>query len=152
MAPRRSAPTRAEPYVHEVLVRYAETDQMGVVHHANFLLYLEDARTVMLRDLGLPYGEVERSGVALPVREVRLQYKSPALYEDVLRVSLWVERVRAASVTFGYEIHRSVEGEAGAPLVSAQVELACMDLATRRPRVFPDELREIFGPRSHGKR
>jgi acyl-CoA thioester hydrolase len=140
-------PTRERPYVHEVEVRYAETDQMGVVHHANYLLYLEDTRTFMLRDCALPYGDVERAGVGLPVRNVAVHYKSPGLFEDELLVSIWIERMRAASVTFGYEIHRKENGGPGTLILTAEVELACMDLETRKPRVFPDELRDFFcGP------
>lgn len=117
---------------------------MGVVHHANYLRYLEDARTHLLRERALPYGDIERTGVGLPVRSVALQYRSPAFFEDVLVVACWIERTRAASVTFGYEIHRRVDGERGPLLMTAELELACIDLASRRPRPFPDELRSFF--------
>ena len=137
-------PTRDAPYVHEVEVRYAETDQMGVVHHANYLLYLEDACTMMLRECALPYSEVERAGIGLPVRTVSMKYTAPGLFEDVLLVSCWIERTRAAAVTFGYEVHRKENDGGGALLLSAEVELACMDLKTRRPRVFPEMLKRFF--------
>ena len=117
---------------------------MGVVHHANFLLYLEDARTSLLRDRGIPYSEVEREGVGLPIRNVHMRYKSPGLFEDDLLVSCWIERTRAASVTFGYEVHRKEDGEPGTLLLTAELELACIDLKTRRPRVFPDSLKAFF--------
>ena len=130
--------------MHEVEVRYAETDQMGVVHHANFLLYLEDARTFMLRDCALPYSEVEKAGVGLPVRNASVRYKSSGLFEDLLLVSCWIERTRAASVTFGYEVHRKEDGQKGTHLLLAEIELACMDLETRRPRVFPEMLKSFF--------
>lgn len=145
-----SAPSTPPPYVHRTQVRYAETDQMGVVHHANYLLYLEDARTAYLRHEGLPYGDIERTGVGLPVRNVDVRYRAPALYEDELAVTVRIERWRAASVTFAYEIVRERRGD-GAPedpaptLATATVELACMDLATRRPRPFPDVLVRTLG-------
>lgn len=141
----RMRPTADDPFVHEVEVRYAETDQMGVVHHAGYLIYLEDARVVMLRECALPYSEVEASGVGLPVRHVEVRYRNSGLFEDKLLVSVWISRVRAASVTFGYEVHR--KGEDGTPgdlLITASVELACMDLETRRARPFPDVLRTFF--------
>ncbi|MEM1448549.1 MAG: thioesterase family protein [Planctomycetota bacterium] len=125
-------------------MRYSETDQMGVVHHANYLRYLEDARTIMLRECALPYSDVERAGYGLPVRSVAMQYKSPGFFEDALVVACWIERTRAASVTFGYEIHRVVDGERGPLLLTAEVELACIDLASRRARAFPDMLKRFF--------
>lgn len=136
--------SRPPRYAHEATVRYAETDQMGVCHHANFLLFLEDARTAMLRAHGLPYGELERRGVGLPVRRVDVRYVTPAFYEDVLLVHVWIERHRAASMTFGYEIGRENEGGGSDVVARATVELACIDLASRRPQVFPDELRAFL--------
>jgi len=138
---RDDAPPR---YAHEVMVRYAETDQMGVCHHASFLLYLEDARTAMLRAHGLPYSELERRGVALPVRRIDLRYLTPAFYEDVLLVHVWIEKHRSASMTFGYAIERENEGGGADTVARATVELACIDLASRRPQVFPDELQEFL--------
>ena len=134
---------RAASYVHHATVRYAETDQMGVAHHANFLLYLEDARTAMMAARAVPYGELEKTGVGLPVRQVKVRYKSPAFYEDKLIVEVWVESMRAASVMFGYEIRRR-DGDAERVLATSEIELACMDMATRKPRMFPPELRSAF--------
>ena len=130
-------------FTHPATVRYAETDQMGVCHHANFLLYLEDARTAMMAARAVPYGELEKTGIGLPVRQVQVRYKSPAFYEDQLLVEVWIERMRSASVTFGYEIRRETGGSATV-LATAEIELACMDMATRRPRIFPAALREAF--------
>lgn len=135
--PRADAPRQ---FTHEAIVRYAETDQMGVAHHANFLLYLEDARTAMLRAYGLPYGELERRGVGLPVRRAEIRYRTPAFYEDVLLVHVWIAKHRAASMTFQYAIEREDEGGGSTLVASAEVELACVDLSTRRPQVFPDDL------------
>lgn len=139
-------PTRERPYVRQVEVRYGETDQMGVVHHASYLLYLEDARTSLLREHSLPYREIERAGVGLPVRSVALQYRNPSLFEDTLSVSVWIDRTRAASVTFAYEIHRDEDDGSRTAILTAQVELACIDLETRRPRVFPESLKVFLAP------
>ena len=73
-------------YLHRLKVRYGETDQMGVVHHANHLAYLEEARTEYMASLGVPYGAIEKAGVGLPVRRVDLRYRAPAFYEDDLVV------------------------------------------------------------------
>ncbi|QDV08783.1 Acyl-CoA thioester hydrolase YbgC [Planctomycetes bacterium Poly30] len=139
----REAAERPQSFTHPATVRYAETDQMGVCHHANFLLYLEDARTAMMAARAVPYGELEKTGIGLPVRQVQVRYKSPAFYEDRLLVEVWIERMRSASVTFGYEIRRE-DKEAVTVLATAEIELACMDMATRRPRIFPKELRAAF--------
>lgn len=140
-------------YEHDVSVRYSETDQMGVAHHANFLLYLEDARTAMMRSWGLPYGELEKRGIGLPVRRLEVRYKTPAFFEDRLHVTVGIESHRAASMTFGYAILRAAEDGQGGDRVTvatATVELACIDLATKRPRVFPDELREFLSDSTRG--
>lgn len=130
-------------YEHHLRVRYGETDQMGVVHHANYLLYMEEARTTFLRERGCSYADLERSGIGLPVRSCELRYRASALYEDELVVRIQVAKMGAASLTFGYEIERKADS---ARLVSGQVELACVDLASnpRKPRMLPKELRSLF--------
>ena len=130
-------------YEHRLKVRYGETDQMGVVHHANYLLYLEEARTEYMAHLGCPYERVEESGVGLPVRRVDVRHRSPAFYAEELLVEVRVSRVKAASVTFAYRVSRASDGSA---VASATVELACVDLAqgTRRPRMLPAELRRLL--------
>lgn len=125
------------PFIQRVRVRYGETDQMGVVHHAAYLHYLEDARTAWLRALGLPYSALEATGVGLPVRRAEVRYRAPAKYEDELDVEVRLARMRGASATFVYRVTR-VDGTA---IVDAEVELACIDLVSGRPRLLPDELR-----------
>ena len=71
-------------HTHRARVRYAETDQMGVVHHASYLLYLEDGRTRLMEERGLSYAEIERQGLGLPVRRIELRYREAALYGDEL--------------------------------------------------------------------
>ena len=85
-------------YDHTLRVRYVETDQMGVVHHSNYLLYLEEARTAFMASLGYPYSEMERGGMGLAVRKVALRFKSSAAYEDELCVRTRVDKLGAASV------------------------------------------------------
>lgn len=134
-APREGAAPRT--FVHRVRVRYGETDQMGVVHHAAYLHYLEDARTAWLRALGLPYSALEARGVGLPVRRAELRYRAPARYEDELDVSVSLAHLRGASATFAYAVARAD----GTAIVDAEVELACIELGTGRPRLLPDDLR-----------
>lgn len=132
------------PHRLELRVRYGETDQMGVVHHANYLAYFEEGRTRMMAELGCSYGELEQGGIGLPVRKVELRYRAPAHYEDELVVETRVLALRAASVSFRYEIRRVGDGEL---LVTGESELACITLEEpRRVVPLPDELRELLAP------
>jgi acyl-CoA thioester hydrolase len=133
-----------EPHALRLRVRYGETDQMGVVHHANYLAYFEEGRTRMMADLGCPYGDLERAGIGLPVRRVELRYRAPAFYEDELVVETRVTGLRAASVSFGYAIRRVADGEL---LATGQSELACVTLGEdRRVVPLPEGLRGLLEP------
>jgi acyl-CoA thioester hydrolase len=135
------------PKVHEtrLRVRYGETDQMGVVHHANYALYVEESRTSLMRERGCSYAELERRGFGLPVRKMEMRFRAPARYEEELVVRTRIGRVGAASVTFESELHL-VQGDVH--LASISVELACVDLRTsgRKPVVLPDDLRALLAP------
>lgn len=126
-----------------LMVRYGETDQMGRVHHANYLLYFEEARTAMMRELGTSYAETELAGVGLPVRKADLRYRNPALYEDILVVETRVERVGPASVTFNYRIERPADGTL---IVTGSTELACIRMEGRDASLIrlPEDLAEVF--------
>jgi len=124
---------------HRLRVRYAETDQMGVVHHRNYLVYFEESRTRLMHDRGCSYAELERRGWALPVRRVELRYRAPAYYEDELAIRTRVGRVSAASLTFVSEVVRVGDGVL---IATGWVELACIrkDAAEPRPLPLPEEL------------
>jgi acyl-CoA thioester hydrolase len=130
---------------HRLRVRYAETDQMGVVHHMNYLQYLEESRTNLMRERGCSYAELERKGWALPVRKAELRYRAPAHYEEELCVRTRVGRIGNASVTFESEVVRVSDGLL---VASGSVELACVrkDAAVRRPMPLPPEILELLGP------
>ena len=130
----RCLESAAMAYEHRLRVRYGETDQMGVVHHANFVLYMEEGRTLMMRELGCPYSEIERAGSALVIRKIDLRYRAPAHYEEQLRVRTRVTEIRARSLTFGYEIIRVDDGTL---LVEGSTELVCVDRSGERPRPKP---------------
>ncbi|HEX6925257.1 MAG TPA: thioesterase family protein [Longimicrobiaceae bacterium] len=127
----------------EFRVRYAETDQMGVVYHANYLVWCEIGRTELIRERFASYAEVERKGVALAVSDASLRFHAAARYDDLIRVETRVREVRSRSVTFDYTIFRIPE--AGEPraepqrLVSAQTTLIALD-PNSRPRTLPAEL------------
>lgn len=130
-------------YEHRLRVRYAETDQMGVAHHASYLIYLEEARTRMMEAWGCSYADCEKAGVGLPVRRLEVRYRASAYYDDELRVLTSVKGLRAASVTFDYELRRASDD---ALLATAWTELACVDLHSPERKVtpLPDRLRELL--------
>ncbi len=93
-----------------IRVRYAETDQMGVVYHSNFIIWFEVGRVEAMRQLGFSYKQMEQDGCHLPVMEVRCRFKAPALYDDEILVRTQVKNVRAGMVHFVYEVRRKGEG------------------------------------------
>lgn len=88
----------------KIRVQYYETDAMGIVHHSNYIRYFETARTELMRKNGYPYETMEKEGVWMPVLTVTAEYKMPALYDEVLSVYCWVEKLRGASVDLAYEV------------------------------------------------
>jgi acyl-CoA thioester hydrolase len=92
----------------EVRVRYAETDQMGIVHHSNYLIWFEAGRSELCRGRGFSYKEIEAQGHGyMVVAESYVRYKSPAFYEDVLVIRTRVGEIRSRSIRFVYEVHRT---------------------------------------------
>jgi len=90
-------------------VRYGETDQMGVTYYANYLDWFTVGRTELLRELGLPYGQLEREGLLLPVLEARCRYVSPTGYDDPVRLETTLNQLTRTRVAFRYEVF--VEGQ-----------------------------------------
>jgi acyl-CoA thioester hydrolase len=112
------------PIATELRVRYAETDQMGVVYHSNYLIWCEIGRTDYIRALGTPYAELERNGVALAVSEASLRCHAPARYDDIVRVETLLTEVRSRTVTFDYVI---AHAGTGARLATARTILVSLD-------------------------
>src|SRR5258708_7704862 len=89
-----------------IRVRYAETDRMGLLHHANYLVYFEQGRTELLRSMGLTYKDLEDQGYLLVVTAVEVRYRGPAYYDDVLTLRTMVSRTRMARIDHRYEVRR----------------------------------------------
>lgn len=123
----------------EFRVRYAETDQMGVVYHANYLVWCEMGRTELIRLRGASYAQLEREGIFLAVADLSVRYHAPARYDDMVRVEAWVEEVRSRTVTFSYQVSRVAEGSAPVRLATARTTLVALDHDSR-PRTLPAEL------------
>lgn len=92
--------------ISETRVRYAETDQMGVAYHANYLVWCEIGRTEFIRELGITYADLERQGVMLAVADAHLRYHASARYDDVVRIETTLVGVRSRMVEFAYEMVR----------------------------------------------
>ncbi len=92
-------------------VRYAETDQMGIVHHSNYPIWFEVGRTEFLKSLGTSYSGVEDSGVILPLVEINCQFKSPAKYEDNILIITGIKSLSRVRVCFSYEVLNASENK-----------------------------------------
>ncbi len=129
----------SRPHELRIPVRYSETDQMGVVHHASYVIWLEEGRTALMSTMGFPYDEVERRGFAMAVRSVELRYREPAKYGDTVLVHTRVVRFRSASILYGYELLRESDGGL---LAEGSAEVACLDLNRGwKPAQLPDDIR-----------
>lgn len=93
-----------------VRVRYAETDQMGVVYHSNYIIWFEVGRVELLRTLGFTYREMEADGIHLPVVEVKCRYKQSAMYDDEIVIRTKMVNLRGSLIRFGYEALRESDG------------------------------------------
>ena len=90
----------------QIRVRYAETDRMGLLHHANYLVYFEQARTELLRQLGVSYKDLEDRGFFLVIAKVEIKYRAPAHYDDVLTIRTTVTRTSPVRLEHHYEVTR----------------------------------------------
>ncbi len=112
---------RAYRFCHRVRARFAETDAMGVVHHAAYLAYLEEARVAFLRAVGHPFAEVRREGYELPVAEVAVRYLRPLFFDEEVDVHLAVVEAKAATFRLGYLLEVGGQPRATAVTVHAVV-------------------------------
>jgi acyl-CoA thioester hydrolase len=131
-----SEPTRCDTAIE---VRYAETDQMRVVHHANYVVWFELARTRLCALSGFHYADIERLGFLLMVTGVEIRYRRPARYGDTVVVTCWGERLASRGVRFGYEVRRTAD-----LLATGATEHIWVEAASGKPCRMPDPLREPF--------
>ena len=112
-----------------IRVRYAETDRMGLLHHANYLVYFEQGRTELLRQRGLAYRDLEDQGYFLVLTKVEVRYRRPVHYDDLVTLKTSVVRATAVRIDHRYELSRG-----GELLAEGATTLACVD---REGRVQP---------------
>ena len=123
----------------DIEVRYAETDQMGVVHHANYIIWFELARTRLCALTGFHYADIEKLGYLLMVTGVESRYHRPARYGDVVTVCCWCERLGSRGLRFAYEVRKGDE-----KLVTGVTDHIWIEKETGRPCRTPQALREPF--------
>ena len=100
-----------EPFKTLVRVQYFDTDKMQVMHHANYIRYFETARTEYLRSEGFPYSEMEKEDFQIPVLSVDAQFKTPALYDEVIAIYCYMTKLSPAKMELYYEVRNSETGE-----------------------------------------
>ncbi|HWC75626.1 MAG TPA: thioesterase family protein [Gemmatimonadales bacterium] len=123
-------------------VNYSETDQMGFVYHANYLIWMDMARTEHMRERGMSYKELESEGTYLTVTDVRIRYRRPARYDDIIRVRCWVRDLASRRVIFGYAIERAATDEL---LATGETALIALDQQQALSRI-PEHVRELLEP------
>lgn len=124
----------------DLRVRYAETDQMGVVYHANYLVWCEIGRTDYIRALGRSYADMERDGVALAVSDASLRFVGSARYDDPIAVFTRLTELRSRGMAFAYRI---AHAETGRTLVTATTSLVALD-AAGRPTRLPEAVQRVL--------
>ncbi len=123
-------------------VGYVDTDQMGIVHHSNYVKYFEEARCDLMRQLGLSYAEMERRGIMMPILEVYSKYHASAYYDDLLTIEVWLEELPTARIKFFYKVMNAD----GKLLNSGYTTLGFMHSDTRRVTRAPQWFLESLQP------
>jgi len=123
----------------QIRVRYADTDQMKFVYYGKYFEYFEQGRSDLLRSMGLPYPEIEREGILLPVIEAHAEYRQPARFDDLLFVETILTDVTPVRIRIEYEVRRDAAGD---PMVIGHTVHSYMNSASGRPTRLPARLRE----------
>jgi len=126
----------AYPFTHRIRVRFAETDAMGIVHHSNYLLYLEEARVAYLRHLGRPYTEMRADGGDHAVLECFVQYRKPLAFDEEVDVHLVLARASRATFQMAYLL--TVGGDVRATAATAHGAVNAQGRAARMPAWLKD--------------
>ena len=128
----------------KVVVRYAETDKMGITHHSVYPIWYELARTEFIKNIGITYTDMENQGIMLPLSELNCKYIMPSTYEDKLKIKVWISKLTPARVEFCYETYK--EG-IDRPIATGKTTHAWANSKTLKPmnfkRNFPKYYEEI---------
>ena len=126
-----------------VRVRYAETDQMGVVYHSHYFQYFEVARAESIRALGYTYADMEKDGIIMPVVEVQAKYLRPAFYDQLLTIKTMLKEL---PVHHKIEFNQEVLNEQGELLATGRIILYFMEMKTKKRHTMPDILLKKLQP------
>lgn len=129
-------------HLTEIRVRYAETDAMGVVHHATYPVWFEVGRSDLMRSLELPYAEIEARGYYLMLTELQVKYRRAAHYDDLLRLHTRVGELRSRTISFVYELYRADE------LLATGTTYHIATDKNYRPARLPDDVLERLSERA----
>lgn len=132
-----------EEIIHEKRINYYETDKMGIVHHSNYIRFLEEARCTWLRALGMSYGELEKMGIMIPVLGVSVDYKHHVTFEDVIQIKVFVKEFNGVRMKIGYDVR---EKETGNIVIEAETKHCFTDMNLKPislKKVFP-EVYDLF--------
>lgn len=121
-------------------VLYADTDMMGVVYYGNYGRLFEMGRTEMIREMGMPYIELEHQGIVMPVYSVESKYRNVINYDELITIETTVKKVPSARMEFFHKIYN----EAGSLAHEAKVVLVFLDMETRRPVRAPEKLVKLL--------
>ncbi len=126
-----------------IRVRYAETDQMGVVYHSNYFPYFESARAEAIRELGFTYADMEKEGVIMPIIDIHARFFRPALYDDLITIRTTLKEL---PVHHKIEFHHEVFNEKEELLTTATIILYFMDKKEMKKTTMPEALRKTLEP------
>ncbi len=121
-------------------VTYADTDQMGVVYYGNYGRLLEIGRTEMIREMGLPYSELEKSGIVMPVYSLESKYRNVIRYDELITIETTIRELPETRMSF----HHRIFNEAGKIAHEAKIVLVFMNMKTNRPTRAPERLVELL--------
>jgi acyl-CoA thioester hydrolase len=127
----------------QLRVRYAETDAMGVVHHAAYVPWLEVGRVNLLRAAGAPYGDIEARGLLVVLSDLQVRYRSPARFDDLIEVQTTLIALKSRQLAFRYRV---VLHEAGITCVEGMTSHIVVQRATMKPVLLPADLHELLLP------
>ncbi|QSS97141.1 acyl-CoA thioesterase [Psychroflexus sp. ALD_RP9] len=129
-----------KPSQTTIEIRYAETDQMGIVHHSNYAVYFEQARVEWLRNAGMHYHELEKKGVMLPLINLNVDFKKPLYFGDIIKVGCYLESLPNVKMKFLYNIKINDEIVSS----SGSTTHVFMDAKSRRPIRCPQSILDLI--------
>lgn len=128
-------------HITQIRVRYADTDQMKMVYYGKYFEYFEEARSDLLRSIGMSYSEIEKGGTYLPVIEAFAKYKQSARYDDLISVETVVDEVPVARIRLNYRIFREGEQE---PMVEGYTVHSFLSAGTGKPTRVPAQFLQVL--------